>query len=276
MKNKNYIKLLLDIVIALVFTLLFNTRVLGGMPFHEIAGLGIGLGFLVHILLNSQWVKKVTLRVFDRELPAKTRFGYFLNVLLLIAIIVIIVSGLMISKVIFPGLRSADQRWFRVLHLGISYLSLVIVGMHVGLHGQWIIGMMKKVFKVQSSSLTRVLAKVALVLVIFFGGSQILENQVAPRIAQMGTGANINSQQMPPEGFKGQIEGRGSDRGNYGAGLGGERSVHGEGFGADGSKGGLRSTNPSGVILIYSGILSVVAFITYYGEKVLVRRKVKP
>ena len=56
--NKNYLKLTLDLVLAVVFALLFNVRVFGGLTFHESAGLGIGLGFLIHILLNSPWVKK--------------------------------------------------------------------------------------------------------------------------------------------------------------------------------------------------------------------------
>lgn len=275
LKNRNCVKLFLDVVIGMIFTLLFNVRVLGGLAFHEVAGVGIGLGFLVHILLNSQWVKAVTLKFFDRKLPGKTRLGYSLNLLLLISMSVIIVSGLMISKVIFPGFRAVDQRWFYVIHLGVSYLTLAIVGMHVGLHWQWIVGMMKKVFKVQSSSLLHVLAKVALVLIIFLGGFQILETQVAPQIAQIGTTPIINSEQTLPEGFKGQIERKDLNGENRGVRPGGERDVHSEGVGEDGRKGGLRSANPAGIILTFSGIIGVVAFITYSGEKMLMRRKLK-
>ena len=142
--KKDYFKLGLDIFIALIFALLYNTRVFGGLAFHEIIGLGIGAIFIVHILLNWQWVIKVTQRLFDRTLPSKTRVGYVINILLLISMSFTIVSGLMISKVLFPELGLVNQRAFHGFHIDVSYLTLVIVGVHVGLHGQWIMCLMKK------------------------------------------------------------------------------------------------------------------------------------
>ncbi|MFC6601849.1 hypothetical protein ACFQDF_09825 [Ectobacillus funiculus] len=41
MKKVTYVKFAIDIVMAVVFVLLFNKQVLGGMTFHEIAGLAI-------------------------------------------------------------------------------------------------------------------------------------------------------------------------------------------------------------------------------------------
>ena len=52
---------------ALTFALLFNPRVLGGLTFHETAGLAIGAAILTHILLNYRWVKNVTLKIFDQK-----------------------------------------------------------------------------------------------------------------------------------------------------------------------------------------------------------------
>ena len=51
--KKNWVKLILDIAMAIVFALLFNHRVVTGLNFHEIAGLAIGVLFIVHILLNG-------------------------------------------------------------------------------------------------------------------------------------------------------------------------------------------------------------------------------
>lgn len=262
--KKNYFWLFVDILIALVFVLLFNTRVLGGLPFHEIAGLGIGLGFLVHILLNSHWIKTVTLRLFDPGLAAKTRFGYFLNILLFVSMILIIVSGLMISRVLFPGFSTVNERWFHALHVGLSYFTLVLVGIHVGLHGQWIMGMMKRIFKIQTSSLPMILTKVALVLVILFGGIQILETQVAPQIAKIGSTSGVDSKQIFPESSRLRIEGRDPSGETHGERPHGER---------DGQNEGDRKANPSGVILLYTGIIGVFAVITFYGEKHLKKNK---
>lgn len=67
MKKVTYVKFAIDIVMAVVFVLLFNKQVLGGMTFHEIAGLAIAVIFLTHVLLNAQWVKKVTLKIPEGE-----------------------------------------------------------------------------------------------------------------------------------------------------------------------------------------------------------------
>lgn len=78
MKKIIYVKIILDILMVLVFTLLFNKMVLG-MQFHEVAGLAIGAAVLVHCGLNWKWIKGVTLKLFNRKLPIKTRLGYIFN-----------------------------------------------------------------------------------------------------------------------------------------------------------------------------------------------------
>ncbi|MDM5452123.1 hypothetical protein [Peribacillus simplex] len=77
MKKLMFVKLGLDILMAVTFVLFFNKQVLGGLTFHEIAGLVIAVLFFIHVLLNWRWVKKVTVKLFDLNLPLKTKFGYF-------------------------------------------------------------------------------------------------------------------------------------------------------------------------------------------------------
>lgn len=50
---------------GIIFALLFNKNVFGGMSFHEIAGLVIGFAVLIHIVLNWKSVKNVTLSIFN-------------------------------------------------------------------------------------------------------------------------------------------------------------------------------------------------------------------
>ncbi|MHC1681522.1 MAG: hypothetical protein AB6733_00955 [Clostridiaceae bacterium] len=59
MKKINFIKISLDLIMGIIFALLFNKNVLGGLTFHEIAGLAMGFAVLVHILLNWKWVINV-------------------------------------------------------------------------------------------------------------------------------------------------------------------------------------------------------------------------
>lgn len=268
MKNKNYLKLLIDMVMSLTFVLLFNKMVLGGLLFHEIAGIGIALGVLVHIALNFQWVKKVSLRLFDRKLPRKIRLGYLLNILLLISMLFIIVSGLCISKIVFPNLRMGNEMWFKVSHISISYLTLILIGIHIGLHWKWVICNFKKLFNIKSFKVTGIIAKLAMAILLLFGSYQMVTTNFAARIESIGAVFNITTSQTPPIGLKQRPEGHGPDNptpldGN----LGPDRSDEGE------PKGEFQSPNPLGVITTYFGIMSVFVILTYYIEKIRTRRK---
>ena len=124
---KNILKLILDLAMGIVFALLFNHKILGGMTFHEIAGLAIGGAVVAHILLNAKWVKAMVRKIFSCGTPAKSRLEAVLNTLLLVCLIVVLVSGVMKSKVLFPSI--AEQ--FRDgnilgIHVGVSYVMLGI------------------------------------------------------------------------------------------------------------------------------------------------------
>lgn len=125
MKNKkSYVKLTLDLLMGITFALLYNTRVLGGLAFHEIAGIAIGFAFAVHIILNWRFVQKVTRRLFDRSLPVRTRFSYVLNVLLLLSMTLIIFSGLVISRVVLPNFQLGNENGFKIAHMSVAYLGI--------------------------------------------------------------------------------------------------------------------------------------------------------
>jgi hypothetical protein len=286
LKNKIYVKLVLDVIMYVIFVLLMKIG-FGGIAFHEIAGIGIGFVFLVHILLNLQWIKKVTLKLFDRKLPGKIRFGYLLNLLLLITIIFIIVSGILISKVVFPELRFGNERWFQMAHILVSYISLILVGIHIGLHWQWITYQVKKIFKVKASKIAGNLAKMAIILLLVFGAYQIVTTQFSSRIASIGTLFNTSSQQAPSEELRSREHSfgeHGSIEGDFRKPLPPENSSsiegnsseiprHPDGFSESREKGDFRSSNPLGNIAIFSGIIGFITVITYYLDRLFTRIK---
>lgn len=263
----------------IIFVLLMKIG-FGGLTFHEIAGLGIGFLFFVHILLNLQWVKKVTLRLFDRKLPIKTRFGYLLNILLLISTTFIILSGILISKLLFPNLNIGDHRWFQVMHIQISYLTLILMGIHIGLHWQWIVNHIKKMFKVKPTKIAGNLAKFSIVLLLLFGGYQIIATQFVPKLADLEATFNMKSGEIPPDGINYQPEGKGlekhdfKDRGSLEGTLGEKPDSTGSVFEGRG-KGESRSANPLETIAIFSGIIGVFVLITYSLDRLITRRKLK-
>lgn len=215
MKKVNYVKLGLDLVLGVVFALFFNDRVLGGLSFHEIAGLIFGVDIIVHVFLNFKWVKNVTIKIFNRSLPGKTRLSYLLNLLLFILMITIIVTGIIVSKVVFPNLTLGNERWLQMLHLSVSYLTLVLVAIHIGLHWQWVINMSKKTFKISASPVWMDYAvKMAVVGLFLFGAYEIYATGFGTKLvssATMFTGSE--------QGQFGQMSGKGFERGQL---IGGE------------------------------------------------------
>lgn len=278
MKKINYVKFMLDLVMAVTFVLLFNDRVLGGLTFHEISGLSIGVAFITHVLLNWKWVVKVSARILDRKLPGKTRFGYLLNLSLLITMTFIIVSGILISRIVFPSINIGDQRWFQTAHISISFLALILIGIHVGLHWQWVIQVCRSFLKRKTagvSRIPRILAWTATVLILMFGCYQMYVTGFAQRVSGIGGVIGITSSEMPGGGerggrFEGQRPSMDEAFAPPGAATGqstqpdlGERPAQGPG----GREGGFQSPNAGSVIVTYFGIIGVFIILTYYLEK---------
>ncbi|MCJ7990350.1 DUF4405 domain-containing protein [Priestia sp. OVS21] len=196
-----YVRFGLDLLMAVTFVLFFNKQVLGGLTFHEIAGLAIAVAFFTHVLLNWQWVKKVTVKLFDRKLPRRTKFGYFLNIMLLITISFIMVSGIFISRVVFPNINVGNEQWFKISHISVSFLVLILVAAHIGLHWQWVINVCKNMtkFKKSKKSLS-IAAKLATVALLVVGIYEINETGFLGKLGGIAKVLNLSSSDIPQNG----------------------------------------------------------------------------
>ncbi|NMD68950.1 DUF4405 domain-containing protein [Bacillus sp. DNRA2] len=302
-----YVQYGLDLIMGVTFALFYNDRVLGGLAFHEIAGLAICGAILAHVLFNVKWVKNVTLKLFNRKLSWKTRISYLLNLLLLVAMIAIIVTGIIISRVVFPNLSIGNERWIQMLHISVSYITLVLVAVHTGLHWQWVIQLSKKIFKVKAlPNWFDYGVKMAVVALFLFGAFEMYATGFGSHLA---SSANIftGTQQVQFEGQKG----RGFERGQFGEngqppeGFNGEKpSRPDSGFsdnddmptppdgdfqGNDDEQSGFHgdemrrekgrfgeSPSALGVIATYFGIMAVFVILTHYLGKIKLKRKESP
>ena len=110
-----------------------------GQTIHEWLGIAFGVGIITHLLLHWKWIVNVVRRFF-RKLPGQVRINSLLNSLLFITVMLIIFSGLMISKVVLStlGLSGSHDAIWRWLHTSATNVALIIVGLHVALHWKWI------------------------------------------------------------------------------------------------------------------------------------------
>lgn len=287
-KKLTYVKFGIDLIMAVMFVLFFNKRVLGGLTFHEIAGLVMAAFFFTHVLLNWRWVKNITLKLFDRKLPGKTKLGYFLNLMLLISMGFIIVSGIFISRVVFPNIDIGNEPWFKITHISVSFLTLILVALHVGLHWKWVVNCFKNILQIKSKKpILSILAKAAASLLLVFGIYQMISSHFFTHLQGVamvfhpdavsdireggfrdGGRPEFNGDKRPelPEGFTG-------DRKSF------ERHDFSEGKGNEGFKGRQNhhggSANPLEVIISYFSIMAVFIIAVYYIEKFFKNRKKK-
>lgn len=294
MKKMNIVKLGLDMIMAVTFVLFFNKRVLGGLTFHEIAGLAIGGVFFIHVLLNGKWVKNVTLKLFDSKLPFTTRFNYFLNLLLLVTMLFVIISGIFISRVVFPNINIGNEQWFKMAHMSVSYLALVLVAIHVGMHWTWVINRFKKIIKLKSKRpVVGLVAKLAAAALLIFGSYQMYSSQFImhlqgvaqvfqPSSSQMsGDGFEHGGKRAFAEGFEGKpdtfnpenLPDHDSEQGGISNDQFDRAAIHKGGF--EGNEGGFSSTNVFNVISQYFSIMSVIIIVVYYIDKFFRRMRSK-
>ena len=80
------------------------------------------------------------------RIAASSRLNLVLNLALFVAFSVAVFSGLMISRVVLPGLglELEHSATWRGLHAQSADLVLVLVGFHLALHWKWIFRVVRK------------------------------------------------------------------------------------------------------------------------------------
>lgn len=201
MKKKTVVKIILDIIMIIVLVLLYNKRAIS-MQFHEVAGLVLGCFFIIHLLLNSKWICNVTKKLFSRTLPIKTRIGYVINTLLLLSFCAIIVSGMFISKSIF-NLSYQGAFNFKSLHYGASAVALVLIGIHLGLHYQFISGMFKKMVHIPN----KIMKPMGIVITVIIMGYGCYSLVTTSFISWLTMPFTVTQAGIPGGEFKGEAGG---------------------------------------------------------------------
>ena len=164
------LKLALDAVMLILLVLMYKKQVIS-MSFHEIGGLAlIGL-FVIHHLLNARWIGAVSKRLFTKGTPGMVRARYIVDVLLLIAFLTIGVTGILINKTLFAIHVAGNAK---TLHYFASAIAILLMGVHLGLHADYIFG---KLFRKGASRIAKLMTAIVLALLVAFGGYSLFTTQ---------------------------------------------------------------------------------------------------
>ncbi len=250
--------------------------------------------FVIHIVLNWQWVKNIAKALFSSKLKARNKLMFWLDVLIFISMLTIIITGLFISEILFPGLR-VEGFAMKPLHEGMTYLALMLVGLHIGLNGRWLISVFKKMFSIsQIRPWVNYVLRAAAAAILIFGIISAVQTDFYGKVPAMvstyaaiysgdqngaglvpdGSGEGLHNRGgLPPGELNGEgREGdgqqqplpRGLHRGQGGPGKGDFSDRHGQ----EGQSGQLFY-----LIITYLSIIGSIAIVTYYVDRFLVRRK---
>ncbi len=178
----NQFKFIFDIGMAVIFALLFTPEVTS-LAFHEIASIVLGAAVILHVLLNKKWIISVSKKLFSKNTNRKTRLSYLLNIILFIDMFIILISGLLISEVVLPNFRYDTSINWLPLHIVSSTLGLVIIGIHIGLHWNWIKQMTKHFPNWKKPNFLRKIPSKVMVRIFLVMGILFLLPQVTKTVA---------------------------------------------------------------------------------------------
>ena len=119
----------IDLLMTIALMLLMSKQITEQSG-HEYIGIIMFVLFIIHQYLNRRWYTAL----FKGKYNANRILSTTINLSLLISFIMTAFSGILISEN-FPELNiEALTSYARTIHLCCSYLSFVLMGLHLGLH----------------------------------------------------------------------------------------------------------------------------------------------
>ena len=135
--------------VLLLFLMAFMVT---GQEAHEWLGAGMLALFIAHHVLNAAWLKNLGR---GRYTPFRI-LQTALALLVLLTMLGSMASGIMMSRYAFDFLPiRGGLALARTLHMLCAYWGFIFLSAHLGLHWGMMMGMVRKMAKVKTASLTR-------------------------------------------------------------------------------------------------------------------------
>lgn len=141
MSKKTIFKIVIDLLMTLTLFFLMTYNILGD-AFHEWLGAGMLVLFLLHHILNFKWSRSISRGKYTAYRILQTVLVFAI----LLTMLGSLVSGIILSRHVFTFLGIDGGRSFaRTLHLVCAYWNLVLLSVHLGLHWNSMMAMVKRV-----------------------------------------------------------------------------------------------------------------------------------
>lgn len=173
MKKKFVCKIVIDMIMTVLLLFLMARQITGDVA-HEWLGAAMFVLWIAHHILNRSWYSHLFKGKYTpvRILQTVTNFAVLLSMLGLM------VSGIILSREVFAFLPiSGGIARARSLHVLSAFWGFVLMALHLGLHWNMILGMVRKATGPVSSKAMRVILRIVAVLIAGYGLYAFLKNQ---------------------------------------------------------------------------------------------------
>lgn len=142
MKPIFYVRIAVDISMAAILLFLLGWHLFGNFP-HEILGTGLFVLFSIHSILNFRWYRSL----FRGRYTVFRAVQTAVILLLWLCIVLTAASSLMISRDVWAFLEVSGAAVGRKIHLVATAWLFVLSGVHLGFHGEAVVGKIRRFFK---------------------------------------------------------------------------------------------------------------------------------
>lgn len=174
MNTKAVFKISVDILMLLAMPLLMGYMLIGA-KLHEWIGTGIFLLFILHHILNHKWLASL----FKGKYSAVRILNTAVNILVFICMLGLMYSGIVMSRYVFSFLPiNGGAALARKIHMLCSYWGLMLMSLHLGLHWNYIMGIVRKISKAKKSSARSMILRFLAVITAVYGAYAFVKRNV--------------------------------------------------------------------------------------------------
>lgn len=129
-------KIILDGILLVLLMVLMDYSLTGGLM-HEVLGIILLAGFIVHVAVNRKFYKAMLNAIREGRVNTKGKIAFAIDIILPIATAIMLISSLAVSTDLFPGIGGLlDSSIWMPIHVVCAVLLLICVFAHVCMHAK--------------------------------------------------------------------------------------------------------------------------------------------
>lgn len=129
MSDKRKIQMSINLLMVIMLPMLMAHSLIGE-TFHEAAGTAMFILFIAHNISNYKWYKAIFK---GRYMPYRILLTA-VNMLLFVIMLLLPISGIIISKHIYTFINIDGKAFWRNIHMSAAYWGYVLMSFYMGLH----------------------------------------------------------------------------------------------------------------------------------------------